>query len=92
MAERKVKINLPNIGVVDGTVVGLTESVERWTELKLEDGSVLRVKPLITNILRVDGRYDPEGNPFYVIQGGSTMVIGSVPDHLRKGGNDVKLQ
>jgi len=92
MAAQKVKLNLPGMGVVEGTPITLTESVERWTELKLEDGSVLRVKPLITGILRIDGRFDPQGNPFYVIQGGNTMVIGSVPDHLRQGGTAPKVQ
>ncbi|HYB61797.1 MAG TPA: hypothetical protein VEH50_09985 [Methylomirabilota bacterium] len=92
MAALKVKINIPNMGLVEGTPVPLTESVERWTELKLDDGTVLRVKPLITNILRLDGKYDPQGNPVYVIQGGSTMVIGSVPDHLRSGGTGGKVQ
>ena len=70
--------------MVDATEVPLIESVERWTELKLTDGSVLRVKPVITNVLRIDNEYDPQGNPFYAIQGGQTMVIGSVPEHLRK--------
>jgi hypothetical protein len=74
------------MGFVDGTEIQLTESIERWTELKLEDGSVLRVKPVVTAVVRIDGHYDPQGNPMYAIQGGQTMVIGSVPDHLRKGG------
>ncbi len=84
MPERKVKISVPGMGDVEGTEVPLAESVERWTELKLEDGSVLRVKPVITAIIRLDGRYDPQGNPMYAIQGAHTMVIGSVPDHLRQ--------
>ncbi len=72
------------MGDVEGTEIQLTESVERWTELKLEDGSVLRVKPTILSIIRLDGRYDPQGNPMYAIQGGQTMVVGSAPDHLRQ--------
>lgn len=85
MPERKVKINVPGMGAVDGTEVGLTESVERWTELRLEDGTVLRVKPMVMTITRLDGRYDPQGNPMYAIQGGQTMMVASTPDHLRQG-------
>jgi len=70
--------------MVEGTEVPLIESVERWTELRLEDGSVLRVKPIITTVIRIDGQYDPQGNPMYAIQGGQAMTIGSVPDHLRQ--------
>lgn len=74
------------MGNVDGTEVPVTESVERWTELKLEDGAVLRVKPIIMSVVRMEGKYDPQGNPMYAIQGGHAMVIGSVPEHLRQGG------
>jgi len=91
--ERKVKLTIPGLGPVEGTEVTLTESVERWTELRLEDGAVLRVKPFVTSVTRIEGRYDAQGNPLYAIQGGQTMVVASVPDHLRQGGmKDQKVQ
>ena len=93
MPEQRVKITLPNLGPVDGTEVPLTESVERWTELRLEDGAVLRVKPLIMKVIRIDGRYDPQGNPLYALQGGQAMTIVSVPEHLRQdAGQKSKVQ
>ena len=93
VAERKVKIPLPGQpGFAEGTEIALIESVERWTELKLEDGSVLRVKPTIVSVIRLDGRYDPQGNPMYAIRGGQTMVIGSTPEHLREQKNNSKVQ
>jgi hypothetical protein len=70
--------------MVDGNEVPILESVERWTELKLEDGSILRVKPLVMSVIRIDGQFDPQGNPLYAIQGTQAMVIASVPDHLRQ--------
>lgn len=82
--EKKVKVPIPGKGMVEGTEVPLIESVERWTELKLEDGSVLRVKPVVMSVIRIDGEYDPQGNPVYAIQGGQTMVLGSAPDRLRQ--------
>jgi hypothetical protein len=82
--EQKVKITIPNLGPVDGTEVPLTESIERWTELRLEDGAVLRVKPLIMKVIRIDGRYDPQGNPLYALQGGQVMTVVSAPEHLRQ--------
>lgn len=92
MPERKVKINVPGMGTVEGTQVELTESVERWTELKLADGSVLRVKPTILSITRLDGRYDPQGNPLYALQGAQTMMVSFAPDHLRQGAGGSKVQ
>lgn len=64
--------------------VQILESLERWTELRLDDGTVLRVKPLITSVMRVPGQFDPEGNPIYVIKGGFNMVPANVPEDLRK--------
>jgi hypothetical protein len=92
MPERKVKINVPGMGTVEGTQVELTESVERWTELKLSDGSVIRVKPTILNITRIDGRYDAQGNPLYALQGAQTMLVSYAPDHLRQGAPNPKVQ
>ena len=86
MAERKVKMTIPGLGAVEGTEVGMIESVERWTELRLDDGSVLRVKPVVMSVARVDGRYDPQGNPMYLLQATQTMVVASAPDHLRQQG------
>jgi hypothetical protein len=86
VADQNIKINVPGLGVVEGRPVSITESTERWTELQLEDGSVLRVKPQIVKVLRADNRYDQEGNPIYVIQGGQIMVVSSAPEHLRQPG------
>lgn len=84
MPEETIKINLQNLGVIEGVPVGVDESVERWTELKLADGSVLRLKPQVIRVIRANGKYDPEGNPLYVVQGGQMMVVTSVPAHLKQ--------
>jgi len=83
MADRKVKVNLPGLGVVDGTPVQILESTERWCDVKLEDGTTLRIKPVIMSVSRIDGHYDNEGNPMYAVQAGQTMTA-DAPDHLRK--------
>jgi hypothetical protein len=80
-----IKVNVPGMGDIEGRSVAISESTERWTELKLEDGSILRVKPAIVRVIRADDKYDQEGNPIYVIQGGQVMVVGSSPEHLRAG-------
>ena len=86
MPERKVKITLqPNQRPLDGFEVPITESTERWTELHLEDGSILRIKPIVLSVIRVDGNYDQDGNPIYAAKNApQAMVIVSVPEHLRK--------
>jgi len=46
---------------------------EEWNEYLLEDGTRLRVKLVVTKILRTN-QIDPEGNPVYVIT--SQNVVG----------------
>jgi hypothetical protein len=35
-------------------------------------------------VIRIDGRYDPQGNPLYALQGGQVMTVVSAPEHLRQ--------
>jgi hypothetical protein len=34
--------------------------------------------------VRVDGQYDPQGNPMYAVNMAPTMAVVEVPAHLRK--------
>lgn len=90
MPEKKIKIQLPGLGLVDGFDVGVSESTEKWTEIKLDDGSVLRVKPVVLGAVRIIGQYDPEGNPMYALKANQVMIVTSAPEHLRKGASGAK--
>lgn len=46
---------------------------EDWNEYQLSDGSVIRMKTVVTDVLRVPGEVDPEGNPVYHVR--STNVL-----------------
>jgi hypothetical protein len=84
MAERPTKATLPDGTVVDAVEVPVDESIERWSELKLEDGSVLRVKIAVLSVKRIAGMWDAQGNPFYSINATPVMAVVDAPDHLRK--------
>jgi hypothetical protein len=84
MPEIRRKVTLP-IGIVEGVDVPIHEAHERWSEFELADGSVLRVKPNVLYITRIDGQYDQEGNPMYALTAQQTMTVVSAPAHLRKG-------
>jgi hypothetical protein len=88
---RKVKVALPNLGIVEGTEVRILETTERFTDIKLDDGTTLRLKPVVMSVTRLDGRYDPQGNPMYAVQAGQAMTA-DVPDHLRQGAEGNKVQ
>jgi hypothetical protein len=43
---------------------------------------VLRCKVVVTDVLRVEGRYDARGNPVYVVESTNILVV-DAPDELR---------
>lgn len=89
MAEKKTTVQLPN-GTFEGFEVPVLESTERWTEIALEDGTKLRVKPTVLAAIRVTGQYDQEGNPMYALKSSQVMMVSSAPEHLRKGAKTTK--
>ena len=45
--------------------VYVVESWERYSEFALSDGSIVMVKVVPRGIHRVEGQFDPNGNPVY---------------------------
>jgi hypothetical protein len=85
VAERKVKVQNPTTGqTTDGFEVPVEESNERWSEFKLEDGTTLKAKMTLINIVRVPDAFDQMGNPMYVINATPTFAIVDVSEKLRR--------
>lgn len=80
---RKKKVQLPDGSFVEGTPIPFQTGGEHWNEYLVEDGSVLRVKLVATEVIRVDGQYDQEGNPLYVLNS-TQVLVASSPDDLRR--------
>ena len=90
--ERKVKVPLPPDGKqVDGMDVPVVESTERWTEIKLEDGSVLRLKPSVVSAVRITDQWDPQGNPMYALMATNAMMVVEAPEHLKRPPGEKKV-
>lgn len=89
MADKKTKVPMPGGKIVDAVEVEVSESTERWTEIKLSDGTAIRIKPVVLSALRIEGEYDQEGNPVYQIKANQVMTASS-PDHLKKGASASK--
>ena len=67
----------------DATLVPVRGAQEHWNEYILEDGSVLRMKMVVTEVYRLEGMFDVEGNPIYHIK--STNVASAIPsDSVRR--------
>lgn len=82
----KRKFPLPDGGEVEGTVMTFRSSGEHWNEYLVDDGSVVRIKLVATEIIRLDDQYDAQGNPVYVVQSTNVMSV-DAPEGLRKEGS-----
>lgn len=81
---RKVPVTLPSGEKGEGTEVQVDELTERWSEFRLQDGTIMRVKATVISAIRVDGHYDPQGNPMYLTNVTPVLTVLSAPEKLRK--------
>ena len=78
----KIKVQLPQ-GTVEGFRVEYKPTAEPWCELECEDGTRLRVKLVVSDVIRVDSVKTPDGAPLYMIKS-SNILQANVPEELRK--------
>ncbi len=71
----------------EGIVVPVNESIERWTDVKLEDGTEIRLKPVITDVVRVPGLFDADDQPTYLVKSTNVMTV-AAPESLAKRAKD----
>ncbi len=81
--ERKKRIEVPGLGQRDAVEVGFRSTGEYWNEYLLDDGSVLRFKSVVAEVVRVEDVFDAEGNPTYMVKSSQIMNV-SAPDDLRR--------
>ena len=72
---------------VDATVMSVQEGGEHWNEYLLGDGSVIRMKTVVTEVLKLDGKFDPEGHPIYMIKSAQVVAV-SPSDRARQQGRN----
>lgn len=80
---RKKKMRLPDGQEVQGTVMPFQTAVESFNEYLVDDGTVVNIKLVVTEILKLDDAYDPQGQPVYLINSTNVTSV-SVPDDLRR--------
>jgi hypothetical protein len=63
--------------------VDVLEAKEVWSEYRLADGTVLRIKPVMIAVSRIEGEHTLDGDPVYNMK--STLVTDlRAPQELRK--------
>jgi hypothetical protein len=77
------KIKGPDGRDHDATAVGFQNAREYWNEYLLDDGTIIRLKLVATEVLRLDDMRDQNGAPVYVVK--STNVIVANPPEMPGG-------
>lgn len=68
---------------VEAEVVGFRPTGEHWNEYLLDDGTVFRIKLVVTEIARVKDRFDGNGNPVYAASHTQVTAV-DAPEALRR--------
>lgn len=67
----------------DAELVEVQQSSEQWNQYLLGDGSVVRMKTVVTEVWRLIDEYDQEGNPVYLVRSRNVLAV-TTPDEMRK--------
>lgn len=86
MAQRKVKFKVAGKDY-EGWDVPIAESTDRWTEIRLEDGAVLRIKVVVSNVMRLENETDDQGLPKYAVKSTNALITVSGPTKDKPGAN-----
>ncbi len=70
--------------LVEGTVVDVAESTERFSELTLEDGTILKTKIVAVEAIRLDNQWDNEGHPVYILKSQNIVAVTYSLEGLKK--------
>lgn len=87
MPGRKRKVPGPDGQMREATELTFNASGEHWNEYLVEDGTVIKLKTVVTEIVRIDDMYDGEGNPVYLAKSQNILAVNS-PDSVRRQGDE----
>lgn len=83
---RKRMIKLPPDGrEVEATVVGFrSQGGEEFNQYLLDDGTHVKLKVVVTEVVRLEGEYDEFGNPAYIVRSQNIITVDAQEDAMRK--------
>lgn len=64
--------------------VEVTGSSEPWSVYMLEDGTTLKLKNTLTGVYRIEGAYDPDGNPAYATRSQLIAIVSDSRDDMKR--------
>jgi len=72
------------IDLSEGEEVDFENEKEEWNVYKLSDGSTLKVKLVLVNVVRSRDKHDPLGNPIYGITSQNIVKVLNVPEKFKR--------
>lgn len=69
--------------MVDATIIDFEAERENFSTYILHDGTALKIKPVLTEVFRVDGQYLPNGDPVYGVNAQQVIAV-NAPESLRR--------
>lgn len=80
---KRMEMLIPGQPAREISEVKIASAVEPWCEYVLEDGTRMKLKMVVVGFDRVEGEYDPGGNPRYSMKA-SLVVHAEVPEGLKR--------
>jgi hypothetical protein len=80
---KKVELKIGD-KTVEGMLVDFETLREEYNSYKLSDGSTIRMKSVVTNIIRTE-EFTPSGEPVYIVNS-QNVVVADVPEQLKRLG------
>lgn len=68
---------------VEGEAINFKALEEPWCVYECEDGTEIRMKLVLSEIVRIKDAFGPEGDPIYTLKS-TNIVATQVPDELRQ--------
>jgi len=63
--------------------VEILEEKDHWNTYKLKDGSVVKMKLIVSGVKRLTTKWQPDGNPIYLVNSQNVMRLGNIPKKLK---------
>lgn len=83
MPTRRKILIAPGQPPKDAELIEVNSTNEQWSTYLLADGTLLKLKAVVTEVWRVIDAYDNDGNPQYFTKSGNLLVV-NAPDELRR--------
>jgi len=80
---KKVELKIGD-KTVQGTLVDFETVREEYNTYKLSDGATVRMKTVVTSIIRTQ-EFNPDGEPVYIVNS-QNVLVADVPDELKQMG------